>query len=165
MGASDLVINPSATIAPPSESYRGESSGTTYEDQPNWHYQDDVGNDTLDFVSATEVRLGFRDSAKGDHCRIYIGGVDRYTLVELAIGSKKNDYHVKFFTIGWERVNFFSMQGDKVRFYLTPRCGEPWIYNVGQADGDPGVAPAANSPRECKVLDTGVLPGICLKWG
>ncbi len=166
LNPSDLVKNPFAQSAPPDESYPSEASGTYYDDPTydTFDYQGTLGGDALEFIDAKTVQIGFRDSTAGDGCRLYVSGFDRMSLVEIAIGTKAKDARVKFFTLGWERINFFGMEGDKVRFYLTPRCSEPRIYESGLGGSDSGLAPAANNPRTCKVLGASSLPRVCTKW-
>lgn len=166
---SDLIKNPYSSVAPPDESFSGEASGTYYDD-PMYTAFDFQGTqegqhaDALEWVDSKTLQLGFYDSTKGDGGRFYVSGYNRMTLVEMSIGEKAKDARVKFFSLGWERISFFGLEGDKLRFYIAPRCSEPWIYDSVIGGSDSGVAPAANNPRTCKVLGTTVVPRVCTKW-
>jgi hypothetical protein len=167
LNPSDLIKNPYATAAPPDESFPNEASGTYYDDPTYtaFDYQGTNGGDAIEWVDNKTMQLGFRDATLGNGGRFYVSGYNRMTLIEMSIGPKAATPRVKFFALGWERINFFGLEGDKVRFYVTPRCSEPWIYDAALSSSDSGVAPAANTPRDCQVLGTSTTPRICQQWG
>jgi hypothetical protein len=167
LNPSDLLQNPYASSSPPDESFPGEPSGTYYNDPTYtaFDYQGTNGGDALEWVDNKTMQIGFQNSTIGDGCRFYVSGYDRMTIVEMSIGPKAATPRVHFFALGWERINFFGLEGDKVRFYISPRCSEPWIYDTALGSTDSGVAPAANTPRDCKVLGTTTTPRTCLQWG
>lgn len=172
LDAGALCKNPYSQYEPPKESWGSgdPDPGVYITDTDAWEYYGTNGHDMFRFVDEKTIQFGFRESTAGDSFRCYVSGFDRYTILELSIGKRAHadgttpTARIKFFALGWNRVNFFSVEGDKLRFYLTPRCSEPWIYNPSAGDSDPGLAPAATSPRECKVLEVQRLPRICTKY-
>jgi hypothetical protein len=156
-GDHSIATNPFAKKdqIPLDDAYPGESSGTNAGDSTtDWL----DGEDKLQWLGEKIVKFGFKSLEGGRGIRFYVKGYDYATLMELAIGELGGgtDSRLKQMYIGSTRVYYFGTPGDKVRWYLDRRCGEPVVYVPEYWEG--GVAPdtwsdqtprGEPSPREC----------------
>ena len=146
-----LASNPYATLGnPPTESYSGETSGTQVlgASAPSaW----ESGTDRLLWLDNKTVQWGVTNAQESRGLRFYLSGCDYNTIMELAITDFQGDGNNRFkgFWMGSDRIYFFGLPGDKVRWYVTRRCGEPNPYVPSYGLTVSSLAPAQNSPLTC----------------
>lgn len=146
-----LASNPYTTLGdPPTEVYPGENSGTTVLGSSSpalW----ESGTDKLRWVDAKTVQWGVVNGDPSRGLRFYLSGCDYSTIVELSVGEFKGDSsnRLKAVWFGSKRVCFFGFPGDKVRWYMTHRCGEPIPYIPAYGETESPTVPAQGSPLVC----------------
>jgi hypothetical protein len=146
-----LASNPYATLGnPPVESYPGETSGDQVlgTSAPSaW----ESGTDRLLWLDNKTVQWGVANAIESRGIRFYLAGCDYNTMMELAITDFQGDAtnRLKGFWMGSNRIYFYSLPGDKVRWYVTRRCGEPNPYVPSYGLTVSSLTAAQNSPLTC----------------
>ncbi len=148
-----LASNPYATLGnPPVESFTGENPGdqilgTTA--PKTW----EAGTDKLQWLDNKSVQWGILDATESRGLRFYITGCQYDTIMELMISDFQGDSssRIKRAWLGSHRVCYFGLPGDKIRWYMTHRCGEPIPFTPIYGGTNSAISEAQNSPLTCLV--------------
>jgi len=142
-----LAKNPFSTGQPPDEKFPNESSGTDTRSQKIQSWTDDT--DKLKWVDARTVSFGFPTATDARGIRFYISGVSYDTLMELEVRDYGGKDRFLGTWVGPYRVLFFGLPGDKIRWFLSHRCGEPLPYIPAYNIPADVLLPAQPDPRTC----------------
>lgn len=123
-----LVKNPYSTLAdPPDELFPGEdANGTSILSNPPATLED--GEDKFRWVDGQTALFGFQTAVNSRGLRFYIKDWQWDTLCELSIDETGARDRFLGAWIGPNRIMSYGVPGDKVRWFVARRCGEPGLY-------------------------------------